>query len=77
MFEIEEAPGVPLADVSEVSQYVAAVDHGIARMRSGFPLSNRLLREVHGVLLAQGRGSGKDPGNFRRSQNWIGGPRRS
>ncbi|MCX7031121.1 MAG: Fic family protein [Spirochaetes bacterium] len=77
LFEIEEAPGVPLADVSEVSRYVAAVDHGIARMRSGFPLSNRLLREVHGVLLAEGRGSGKDPGNFRRSQNWIGGSRPS
>ena len=75
LFEIEEAPGVPLADVSEVSHYVAAVDHGIARMRAGFPLSNRLLREVHAVMLAEGRGSGKDPGNFRRSQNWIGGLR--
>jgi Fic family protein len=73
LFEIDEAPGVPLADVAEVSRYVAAVDHGIARMRSGFPLSNRLLREVHAVLLAEGRGSGKDPGNFRGSQNWIGG----
>jgi Fic family protein len=75
LFEIEEAPGVPLADVSEVSRYVAALDHGIARMRSGFPLSNRLLREVHGILFAEGRGSGKDPGSFRRSQNWIGGSR--
>ena len=75
LFEIEEAPGVPLVDVAEVSQYVAAVEHGISRMRSGFPLSNRLLREVHGVLLSEGRGSGKDPGNFRRSQNWICGVR--
>lgn len=75
LFEIDEAPGVPLADVAEVSRCVAAVEHGIARMRSGFPLSNRLLREVHAVLLAEGRGSGKDPGNFRRSQNWIGGAR--
>ncbi|MGA2976015.1 MAG: Fic family protein [Spirochaetia bacterium] len=75
LFEIEEAPGVPLSDVSEVSHYVAAVDHGIARMRSGFPLSNWLLREIHGVLLSEGRGSEEDPGNFRRSQNWIGGPR--
>ena len=75
LFEIEEAPGVPLVDVAEVSQYVAAMEHGISRMRSGFPLSNRLLREVHGVLLSEGRGSGKDPGNFRRSQNWIGGAR--
>jgi Fic family protein len=63
LFEIEEAPGVPLVDVAEVSHYVAAVEHGISRMRSGFPLSNRLLREVHGMLLSEGRGSGKDPGN--------------
>ncbi len=75
LFEIDEAPGVPLADVSEVSRYVAAVEHAISRMRSGFPLCNRLLREVHGVLLSEGRGSSKDPGSFRRSQNWIGGAR--
>lgn len=75
LFEMDEAPGVPLADVVEVSNYVAALDHGLARLRGGFPLSNRLLREVHGVLLARGRGSGKAPGEFRRSQNWIGGSR--
>jgi len=75
LFELEEVPGVPLADVSEVSRYVAASDHAIGRMRSGFPLCNRLLREAHGVLLSEGRGSSKEPGNFRRSQNWVGGPR--
>ena len=75
LFEIDEAPGVPLDDVTEVSSYVAALEHGIARLRDGFPLSNRLLREVHGVLLAKGRGSNKHPGEFRRSQNWIGGTR--
>ncbi len=75
LFELEEAPGVPLDDVTEVSNYVAALDHGLARMRGGFPLSNRLIREIHGVLLSRGRGSGKDPGEFRRSQNWIGGSR--
>jgi Fic family protein len=42
-------------------------------LRGGFPLSNRLIREIHGVLLSRGRGSGKEPGEFRRSQNWIGG----
>jgi Fic family protein len=73
LFELDEAPGVPLDDVVEVSNYVAALDHGLARLRSGFPLSNRLIREIHGVLLSRGRGSGKDPGEFRRSQNWIGG----
>ena len=75
LFELEEAPGVPLDDVVEVSNYVAALDHGLARLRDGFPLSNRLIREIHGVLLSRGRGSGKDPGEFRRSQNWIGGSR--
>jgi len=75
LFELEEAPGVPLDDVVEVSNYVAALEHGVARLRGGFPLSNRLLREVHRTLLSRGRGSDKQPGEFRRSQNWIGGTR--
>jgi len=75
LFELEEAPGAPLDDVLEVSNYVAALEHGLARLREGFPLSNRLIREIHGVLLSRGRGSGKEPGEFRRSQNWIGGNR--
>ena len=75
LFELDEAPGVPLDDVVEVSNYVAALEHGLARLREGFPLSNRLIREIHSVLLSRGRGSGKDPGEFRRSQNWIGGSR--
>lgn len=75
LFELEEAPGVPVDDVVEVSNYVAALEHGLARLREGFPLSNRLIREIHGVLLSRGRGCGKDPGEFRRSQNWIGGSR--
>ena len=75
MFESDEAPGTPIADVVEVSSYVAALDHGLKRMRGGFPLSNRLIREIHGVLLSKGRGSEKSPGEFRTSQNWIGGSR--
>ena len=75
LFELDEAPGVPLDDVVEVSNYVAALEHGLKRLREDFPLSNRLIREIHGVLLSRGRGSGKDPGEFRRSQNWIGGTR--
>src|SRR5690554_3870400 len=61
LFELEEAPGVPFEDVVEVSNYVAALDYGLARLREGFPLSNRLIREIHGVLLSRGRGSSKDP----------------
>ena len=75
LFESNHVPGVPLSDVEEVSYYVAALNHGLDRMRGGFPLSLRLIREIHGVLLAQGRGSDKQPGEFRRSQNWIGGTR--
>lgn len=75
LFELDQAPGVPLDDVREVSCYVAALDHGLRRLGEGFPLSLRLLREIHGVLLAHGRGSSKSSGEFRRSQNWIGGTR--
>lgn len=75
LFELDEAPGLPFDDVVEISNYVAALEHGLERLRGGFPLSNRLIREIHEVLLSRGRGSGKDPGEFRRSQNWIGGTR--
>ncbi len=75
LFEIEQAPGAPLDDVVEVSNYVAAMQHGLARLRGGFPLSNRLICEIHGRLLERGRGSRMDPGHFRTSQNWIGGSR--
>lgn len=75
LFELEEAPGAPLDDVVEVSNYVAALEYGLERLRGGFPLSNRLIREVHAKLLSRGRGSEKLPGEFRRSQNWIGGTR--
>jgi len=74
LFELDEAPGVPLDDVREVSNYMDALEHGLARLRSGFPLSLRLLREMHEHLLRRGRGSGKAPGEFRRTPVWIGGP---
>lgn len=67
LFELDEAPGVPFDDVVEVSNYVAALEHGMARLREGFPLCNRLLREIHATLMARGRGSEKSPGEFRRS----------
>ncbi len=75
--ELGAAPGVPLDDVLEVSRYVAALDHALARMAdpAGLPLCNRLLREAHRILLTGARGGDKRPGEFRTSQNWIGGRR--
>lgn len=75
MYEADGEPGVLMSDVVEVSNYVAALDHGLKRLGDGFPISNRLIREIHGILLSRGRGAGKQPGEFRRSQNWIGGSR--
>jgi len=75
LFENAGVPGVPIDDVQEVSRYVAAMSHGLERLRDGFPLSLRLIREIHNVLMARGRGSEQTPGSFRTSQNWIGGSR--
>lgn len=75
LFEMDSAPGVPVEDVREVSTYVSAMEYGLERLRSGFPLCNRLLCEIHERLLVHGRGADKKPGEFRTSQNWIGGTR--
>ncbi len=75
LFELEEAPGVPVDDVVEVSNYVAALHYGLSRLGDQFPLSNRLIREIHAVLLSGERNRSMTPGEFRRSQNWIGGSR--
>lgn len=75
LFEIDEQPGVPVDDAREVSRCVAALTHGVQRLREGFPLSLRLLREMHAVLLDHPLSQGKAPGEFRRSQVWIGGTR--
>ena len=75
LFELDQVPGVPMDDVREVSNYVAALNHGLNRLEEGFPLSLRLIKEIHGILLTRGRGGDQTPGEFRRSQNWIGGSR--
>ncbi|HPA45852.1 MAG TPA: Fic family protein [bacterium] len=75
LFELDLTPSVPIQDVREVSNYVAALNHGLQRLKEGFPLSLRLIREIHEILLSTGRGSDRTPGEFRRSQNWIGGTR--
>jgi Fic family protein len=73
--EVEAVPGAPGEGVRELSRYVDAMSHGLERLAGGFPLSARLLCKMHGILLADGRGAQKQPGEFRRSQNWIGGTR--
>jgi len=75
LYENDQNPGVPLQDAQEVSQYIAALNHGMERIRSGFPLSLRLIREMHEILLSTERGKALSPGEFRMSQNWIGGSR--
>ncbi len=74
-FESDRIPGIPVNDVVEVSNYAAALQHGLKRLHGGFPLCSRLIREMHEVLLSGSRGHHQTPGEFRRSQNWIGGHR--
>ncbi|CUX52964.1 Fic family protein [Agrobacterium tumefaciens] len=73
-FETEAQAGQPVDDIREVSNYVDAMMYGLERLET-LPMSLRLIREMHGKLLDSGRGGTKDPGEFRRSQNWIGGTR--
>lgn len=75
LFEADELSQPKREDVREVSNYVAALRHGLSRMAGGFPLSLRLIREMHAILVQSGRGSHQNPGEFRSSQNWIGGTR--
>lgn len=75
LFERGLGDSTSVDDLSETSNYVAAMEYGLKRLKDGFPISLRLLREIHGVLLRGGRGAEKTPGEFRRSQNWIGGTR--
>lgn len=73
-FENQAQTGEPIDDIREVSNYVDAMMYGLERLEE-LPLSLRLIREMHARLLQSGRGGTKSPGDFRRSQNWIGGSR--
>ncbi len=75
LFENSQKLDISIDDVEEVSNYVKALNFGLNQLQKGFPLSLRLLREIHGILLQGGRGAKKQPGDFRTSQNWIGGTR--
>lgn len=75
LFEHNQKPEISIEDVEEVSNYVKAINFGLERLKDDFPLSLRLLKEIHAILLSGSRGSNQTPGEFRRSQNWIGGTR--
>lgn len=60
-------------DVREVLNCDRAMRHGLRRLDEGFPLSLRLIREIHGALVDGARGANQTPGEFRKSQNWVGG----
>lgn len=75
LFEHEDSPGVPRPEVAEPLNYVRALYHALGRIEGGFPLSNRLLREAHALLLESTRSQNSAPGEFRTTQNWIGGTR--
>jgi Fic family protein len=75
LFEHHEVPGALLDDASETFNYIRAMDHGLEVIRAGRPLSLNLIREVHWHLMEGARGGSKSPGEFRRTQNWLGGTR--
>ena len=74
LFETEAEAGTPIGDIREVSNYVDAMMYGLERMNE-LPISLRLIREMHGRLMRGARGGTKSPGEYRTSQNWIGGTR--
>jgi Fic family protein len=71
-FEAGKRSEADVEDVEEVINYVRAMNHGTARLKEGFPLSLRLIREIHAILLEGVRGGSKSPGEFRTTQNWLG-----
>lgn len=73
LFEADEAPGVPVTDARETANYLKAINYGLNQIETEtLPICNRLLRDMHNLLLASGRGAEKGPGEFRREQNWLG-----
>ncbi len=75
LYEVKEDYSVKVDDVVEVSRYLKALEFAVQKLKDGFPISNRLIKEMHKILLESGRGKNKQPGEFRKSQNWIGGTR--
>lgn len=78
LMKIEDLAPEKRDDAIEVANYVEALQHGVHRiMKDDFPLSSRLIREIHQKLMSGVRGEHKTPGEYRRSQNWIGGSKPS
>lgn len=75
LYEVNEKIGVQVDDVKEVSNYLQALEYATSQLENGYPISNRLIKKMHYILLQSGRGQSKQPGEFRKSQNWIGGTR--
>lgn len=75
LFEMEGQPGVPMDDVQEVSCYVQALTLGVQRIREQYPITFRLVTELHQALMTSGRGISRGPGEFRKNQVWLGGHR--
>ena len=74
-FEADLSPKEDVNEIKEVVNYVKAINYGIDRLRKNdFPMSLRLIKEIHNILLEGVRGTSRRPGEFRRSQNWIGTP---
>ena len=73
-FEADLNPEEDINEVKEVINYIKALNYGIARL-SDLPISNRLIKEIHRILIEGTRGTSKTPGEFRTIQNWIGLPR--
>ena len=72
-FEANLEPKEDINEVKEVINYIKALNYGIARL-SELPISNRLIKEIHKILIQGNRGTSKIPGEFRKIQNWIGLP---
>ncbi|WP_261875900.1 Fic family protein [Mycobacterium marinum] len=74
VFDAEITGKAAREDIQEVRNYINALNHGLRRLKEDFPISLRLIREMHSLLLTNVRGQERTPGEFRRSQNWISSP---
>lgn len=78
LLPVEEIAPEKRDDYQEVQNYIVAINYGIKRIvEDDFPLCNRLIRELHRILLQGVRGEHKTPGEFRKTQNWVGGTKPS